>query len=335
VECVVVDSGSPARFAREIARLCERPRCTRVVDPEPRQPFAPGQTRNLGARAARGEHMLFYDVDLCAGADFVDRVTAWTAAARPAVEFLMIPCLYLTRAATEAIGFDGRPVDLRAHVRSLLAGESRLVDHLSISTSTVVVARDHFLRLGGFRPEYAGHGSEDFDLLHRLASCWPIGGRPADYYLDRRTRFPGDYAGFRAYLARYGLGHLFDGLYTAHLWHPRPLRRRYFGQRSRNEPLLQESMRSHDAAPAQPPLPRPWDGDAPEVPPLGEHIAALLRAHGLDPDVDVGLFRWRPGVRAPAGATRAKLRKLLLRPRDFLTDSRFPALRRLVRLFPR
>ncbi|HTM19505.1 MAG TPA: hypothetical protein VL172_03325, partial [Kofleriaceae bacterium] len=151
---------------------------------------------------------------------------------------------------------------------------------------------------------------------------------------DHRTRFPGDYAGFRAYLARYGLRNLFEGLYTAHLWHPRPLRRRYFGQRGRNEPMLQEFMRRHDALPAQPPLPPPWATDAPPVPPLRDHIAELLRAHGYDPAVHIGLLRWQPGVRAPRGATRAKLRKLLLRPRDFLTDSRFPVLRRLGRRLP-
>jgi predicted glycosyltransferase involved in capsule biosynthesis len=331
VECVVVDSGSAAGYAAEIRMLCRRPRCTLVVDPAPRQPFAPGLTRNLGAAAATGGHLLFWDVDLCAGATLVERVGGWIAADPQPAEFLMIPCLYLTRAATERLRFDGRPVDLDAHVASLLAGESHLVDHLSISTSTVVVARAHYQRLGGFRPEYSGHGSEDFDLLHRLASYTPVGGRPDDYYVDHRTRFPGDYAGFRAYLARYGLRHLFDGLYTAHLWHPRPLRRRYFGQRSHNEPLLQSSMRAHDALPAQPPLPRPWATDAPVVAPLREHIAELLRAHGRDPEVDIGLFRWQPGVGPPPGATRAKLRKLLLRPRDFFADSRFPVLRRLAR----
>jgi predicted glycosyltransferase involved in capsule biosynthesis len=345
VECVVVDSASAPPLAAQIQRLCDRPRVTRVQDRAPAFPFAPGIARNLGAQAARGEHLLFYDVDLVSNEDFVPALARWCASEPDPHAFLMIPCLYLTRAATER----ARGADLAPYLASYLAGENHLVDNIAVSTSTVVVTRRHFLRLGGNRPVYQGHGCEDFDLLHRLASLWPDGARPVDYYLDERARFPVDYRGFRAYLARYALPHLFGGPYTAHLWHPRPIVRRYFRQRQRNEALLQQLMRAHDAgASRQAPLasrvddepiadtslPAPWVTDTPPPPPMREVVHEVLIRAGRDPELDIGLARWKPGVGVPQGTRRGKLKKLILRPRQFLLDARFAPLRRLARLFP-
>lgn len=347
VECVVVDSASVGRFASRIAELCDRPRVTLVEDPAPVHPFAPGVTRNLGAQVARGEFLLFYDVDLVSNEDFVPSVLAWCERMREPHPFLMIPCLYLTRAATARIS-PGH-VDLAPHLTSYLAGENHLVDNIAVSTSTIVVRRRHFLRLGGNRAVYQGHGCEDFDLLHRLASYWPDGARPLDYYLDERTRFPVDYRGFRAYLSRYALPHLFGGPYTAHLWHPRPIVRTYFRQRRRNEALLQQLMRAHDAGTAlQLPLtssvddepssdetlPAPWVTDAPPPPAMREVIRQLLVSVERDPAHDIGLARWKPGVGAPQGTRPGKLKKLILRPRQFLLDARYEPLRRLARYFP-
>lgn len=336
VECVVVDSASAPRDARAVARLCARPGVRRVVDPAPQQPFAPGATRNVGAAHAAGTHLLFWDVDLCAGPGLLDGVRAWIAAPRAPAEFAILPCLYLGERATAALGFAGAPVDLAPHRRSLLAGEADLVTHLAASTSTIVVRRDHFLAVGGNRAAYRGHGCEDFDLLHRLASFAPLGPRPADYHADVKTPFVGGYRGFRAYLARYALPHLWGPLHTAHLHHPRPLARRYFRRRRDNEALLQRSMRAHDAAPPPPGLPPPWALDGgPPLPPLDDVLRAILAAHGVSPDDAVGLWRWRDGVAPRRGTPWTKARKLLLRPRQFLADARLPALRALVRRPPR
>lgn len=328
VECVVVDSASAPEYGDAIRRACDRPGCVLVTDPAPQQPFAPGMARNVGARAASGDTLLFYDVDLVCQADFIDRVQAWAAGDREAHEFLMIPCLYLTREATEELGFHGRPVDLSPLLASMLAGDGDRVSHVAVSTSTVAVSRAYFLELGGNRPDYRGHGCEDFDLLHRMAARWPIGPRPSDYHDDVKARFPGDYRGFRAYLARYALPHLFDGLYTAHLWHPRPARQRYFRRRRTNEELLQELMRRHDAEPGV------WNGNGQPLEPLADYIAKVQREAGFDPEAYPGLFRWRPGVTGPP-RTGAKLRKLLFRPRAFFADSRLPGLRALRHLFSR
>lgn len=345
VDCIVVNSASAPGSTTTIRTLCDRPRVTYVEDPAPVSPFAPGVARNLGAQVARGEHLLFYDVDLISGDEFIPQLLRWCAATTDPHAFLMIPCLYLTRDATRRLAQDS--LDLAPYVASYLAGENHLVDNIAVSTSTVVVAREHFLRLGGNRAEYQGHGCEDFDLLHRLASYFPLGARPADYYLDERARFPADYRGFRAYLARYALPHLLGGPVTAHLWHPRPIVRRYFRQRQRNEALLQRNMRAHDAGggflppalrgvdgvPRAAALPAPWATSEPPPPPMREVVRETLVRAGRDPERDIGMVRWKPDVAKPYGSRRRKLKKLILRPRDFFLDARPAALRRLARRF--
>lgn len=342
VECVVVDSASSGRYRERIRALCDRPRCRLVEDPAPQHPFAPGLVRNAGALAARGSHLFFYDVDLCAGPELVAGVLAWIDRQQEERDFAILPCLYLTRAGTDAVGFRGAPVDLEPFLWSLLKGENHLVAHLAVSTSTIVVTRRHFLHAGGNRPEYRGHGCEDLDLLHRLTSYRPLGKRPDDYYVDHKTRFPGDYRGFRAYWARYALPNLFEGLYTAHLWHPRPLERPYHRRRRKNELLMAELLRRHDAGErttplldereldALSPLPHPWSEETDErAEELGDFIRDLMRAHGLDPETHPGLFRWKEGVSQPRGTLFTKARKLLLSPRRFFADSKVRWIRRI------
>ncbi len=343
VECIVVDSASAPPFTTRIQTLCDRPRVTRVEDPAPMHPFAPGVARNLGAQAARGDYLLFYDVDLVSDDDFIPMLERWCAANQDPCAFLMIPCLYVTRAATQQPVQDR--VDLAPYLASYLAGENHLIDNIAVSTSTIVVSRGHFVRLGGNRPEYQGHGCEDFDLLHRLASYRPEGAKPSDYYLDERTRFPADYVGFRAYLSRYSLPHLFGGPLTAHLWHARPIVRKYFRQRQRNEALLQENMRAHDAGraiqaplkshptPALAGLPALWTTTKPPPPPMREYIRELLVSVGRDPAIAIGLIRWKPGVAKPQGTRRGKLKKLITRPHQFFEDTKHPILRRFAKLF--
>lgn len=349
VECVVVDSASAPKFATEIRRLCDRPHVTYVVDPSPPSPFAPGYTRNLGAQAARGDYLLFYDVDLCCDATLVPAIERWCASAVDPCAFLMVPCLYANRTGTARLDFRGEPVDLQPLLASFLSGDTEYVDHIAVSTSTVVVARRHFLQIGGNRSAYVGHGCEDFDLLHRLVSYWPAGARPGDYYLSVRTRFPGDYRGFRAYLLSYALPHLYGGPITAHLWHPRPKLRRYWRNRQYNEGLLQSFMREHDSGSVVPqplrsrvddeprgePLPAPWTTSAPPPKRPRELIRELTVGAGRDPEVDIGLLRHKPGAKPPGNATRRKLRKLWNSPRRFFLDAKRPMLRRLARLFPR
>ena len=302
-----------------------------MIDPAPARPFPPGHVRNLGAAVATGDYLLFYDVDLCCGPGFVDGVRRWITAGPGPTDFLMAPCLYLSEQGTARLRFVGAPVDLSPHLASALGGDNAMVDHFAVSTSTVVVAAAHFRRLGGNRAEYAGHGCEDFDMLHRLASYSPRGRRPADYYVDQRTRFPGDYQGFRAYFLQYALPHVFGDLLTAHLWHPRPIHRRYFRQREHNEALLQAKMREHDALPAMPPLPAPWaTGDAPEALPPRQLIPKVMAELGRDVVAQPGLLRWQPGVTPHVVALRNRARKLV-RPRELMLDARGAAQRLLAR----
>lgn len=331
VECIVVDSASPPPFAARIRALCDRPRCTLVVDPSPQYPFAPGATRNAGARRASGDWLYFHDVDLCVGPGFLDRLreAIATGAGSGDDHFVIIPCLFLTEQATRKITFAGGPVDLAPLLESFLAGESDGV--VNLAATHTVVPRARFLALGGYHTDYRGHGGEDFDLVHRLASFRPLGRRASDYYEDIRTRFVADYRGFRAYQLQYALPHLFEGLFTAHLWHPRTIRRSYFRRRNQNEALLQTLMRQHDGGARIPPLPgaphaplpAPWIKEGTTPAPNARALAETeLERHGMSPSTHPGLLWFRDGVKPIDSGLRRKLRKLVMRPGEFFADSR-------------
>jgi hypothetical protein len=98
-------------------------------------------------------------------------------------------------------------------------------------------------------------------------------------------------------------------------------------------------MKDHDRGVTLPPLaseldplPVPWLDEGSGLPPIADHIRSLMaeRGHGGRP----GLVGWKAGTERPAGRGR-RLRKLLLRPREFFADSKLPVLRSLGRLFPR
>jgi predicted glycosyltransferase involved in capsule biosynthesis len=328
VEVIVVDSASDPWASARIAELCARHGATLLRDPDPQEPFAPGHTRNAGAAIARGAWLFFYDVDLVADASLVRRLHAAAHGDAAADGFFVVPCLFLTEAATRRVmAFDAPALaPLRA---SFERGDLIDVDHLGL-THTLVRA-DVFRAARGYVRDFRGHGGEDFELLHRLAARRPRGARPADYYDDVRRRHVGDYRGFRAYLAQYALPWLFADLYVAHLWHPRAMRRTYFRRRERNYELLQDRLRAFDEQAGA----EAWAGSATSAPAptAAELVRQLGRASAYPEARLAGLLGSPPGAAVPPARWVAakRLRKLVLAPRQFAADSRVPALRRLAR----
>ncbi|WP_257288765.1 hypothetical protein, partial [Endozoicomonas sp. SESOKO2] len=52
---------------------------------------------------------------------------------------------------------------------SWFRGEVCKVDGIALASSCLLIHREWFLAMGAFRQAFAGHGYEDFDLIHRLA----------------------------------------------------------------------------------------------------------------------------------------------------------------------
>jgi hypothetical protein len=46
-------------------------------------------------------------------------------------------------------------------------------------------------------------------------------------------------------------------------------------------------------------------------------------------------MRWKAGVTAPRSSRRSKIRKLILRPKQFFEDTKFTPLRRIAKWLPK
>lgn len=284
--------------------------------------FSPAMARNEAVVYASNKYLFFFDVDLDYDDGFesilFSEITSELESGKN--NFLMIPCLYLSKKGTDVFSHER---DTASLMESLLKGESYLVLRLAVNTSALIVEKDYFLKIGQFSTDFQGHGGEDFELIHRLSAFNPHAKKNVDYYTDRVEQFPADYVGFRRYMSCYALPLLFKGLILVHRWHERPLTNRFYFRRKPNESLLQSKMRHFDRA-----HPEAWNSDK-ELIPMQKYIIDLMNQYGYTKEQYPGLFSYKAGVVRPKNTNGAKVRKLLTRPKEFFLDSKpFKVIRR-------
>jgi predicted glycosyltransferase involved in capsule biosynthesis len=233
IEIMVVDSSEKNRYSKALKSLCT-PKCVSYCYLEMQDIYSASKARNYGSTHAKGEYLLFYDVDLLVKDDFIEQVLN-DISKLEASAFTIYPCLYLSEAKTKLI--EGKSLDNSSFEdikMRYLQGFNDEVLYLAVNTSTILVNREHFFNIGAYNEVYKGHGYEDFELIHRLYMAYPIVLREDDYAMDFKTPFPQKYKGFRQYFAYYALPNFFKGAYTLHLWHPRPLTKKYYRHREVN-----------------------------------------------------------------------------------------------------
>lgn len=144
--------------------------------------------RNAAARAAKGERLIFLDIDCIPGpdlvADYADRLGD-----RDAV--VMGEVAYLPSGAT-ANGLDFAAFDAVAEKHSERAGPP--VEPIGICTDyrcfwslNFAMRRDRFMAIGGFDESYVGYGGEDTDFGRTLSEAgvpilWCRGARAYHQY---------------------------------------------------------------------------------------------------------------------------------------------------------
>jgi predicted glycosyltransferase involved in capsule biosynthesis len=280
-------------------------------------PFSAAEARNQALARATGTFVLFWDVDLgCTEQFWPCLFQRLTHLAAP--QFLMLPCLYLTRAGTRRWH---QSQSLKLLRDSFLQKSAEWVHHVAICSSAVVLQREYALSLGGFRPHFSGHGFEDFEFLHRLAVNNPWGPFPPDYASDNAHRVPAHLTGFRAYLARYAFPEFFGELLLVHKFHPIPHTTRYYRSRSRNRTTFLELLDTPQAhaltpfvtSPAPPPMHPELD--------FSSYIIFIATQNGIPNPQTTGLFERHPPTQTAPERLFRKLRKLILHPRRFFHDA--------------
>ena len=233
IELVVVDSSPSKRYSKAISQNSN----IEYYYLEMSDIYSASKARNYGSQKANGEYILFFDVDLIVKDDFIDNILEDIEKLRLKAKeaFEIYPCLYLSESQTKSIENRSINNQIFEYIKlRYLEGFNDEVLYLAVNTSTILVSKEHFFNIGAYNEVYKGHGYEDFELIHRLYLSYPIIRRGRDYIIDFKTPFPYLYQGFRKYFAYYALENFFKGNYTMHLWHPRPLTKKYYRHREIN-----------------------------------------------------------------------------------------------------
>jgi len=277
--------------------------------------YSPAKARNACIEYCTKEFLFFLDVDLAFSEVFIislfDIVKEKILSAR--AQFIMLPCLYLSELGTKQ--FDKslnkkKTIDLFRD--SYIYGNNIYVERLAINTSAIVLRRKYFIEIGMFSEDFSGHGGEDFELLHRLASYNPHSMKNHDYYYDKVEQFIVNYKGFRQYLSLYAFEYFFSDLLLVHRWHKRELFNRFYMKRVGNENLLIQKMKQHDLNNYL------WNSKKPFVN-YQEYLEFLLLSHGYDVTQAIGFKRLKDN-NIIKGPLDAKIRKLITRPKLFFID---------------
>jgi hypothetical protein len=256
-EIIISDYGTAPGFAGTLDVFAARG--VRIVrHPSPGHLFSIGQARDFGVQMAREGVVMFNDIDFLASETMYRRIHAEVVRRemhRNLFDFFCIPVLFLTEEGTRQW-----QSEIQADHVSLVGQTSlewleeaqALIQTAAFGSSAMVVNRHHYLSLGGHDRRFTGHGAEDYDILHRLATLAPKAPRPHDYYRDYKLNSVRHYWGFRPWFALYGLDLFLDGIYLVHLWHPRRREKGYF-RPGPNFRLLKKIMRDFDLHAVQPP----------------------------------------------------------------------------------
>lgn len=251
---LIVDYGTGTERAGELQDVAAATG-TRLVRVETGdQPFSVGHARDIGTLHAETPLILYHDIDFLLSPRSYERVLE-EARLRDmphnAYAFFALPGVYLTEDFTQryltlfAEG-DASFADVMLH-DGVMRRDKSIYENHTYAISAIVASRYHLLAIGGHDKSFVGHGAEDFELLHRLASYAPRGPKTLNYYRNTMNNSIQHYEGFRAYFALYGIDVFQRGLQMAHLWHPRREDASYMAPRDDNQERVSAIMADYDA----------------------------------------------------------------------------------------
>lgn len=243
----VVDSGSPFEVSSKLEDLCINNGAEYIYADTSHELFSPGKARDIGAVYANTEYIMFQDIDCLAYDGFYEEIIREIDNENLKEiqnDFLIIPCLFLTEdGSVEYLKTPG--YQRKQKFMKFLYEASPYIKMLAPISSSIVINRLYYLSMGGHFKEFRGHGFEDFELIHRLATYSNKFVRPVDYYTDKKKWNTNEYSGFRSMFRLYGDLMLLKGIFLCHIWH-KPNPPSYQNQNSQNALLLVEKMKEFD-----------------------------------------------------------------------------------------
>ncbi len=341
LEMVVVDDGSSAAVATQMESFCKQRGYAYVRLESSGQPFSLSRARNAGLRAARGEFVYLDDADLVYTPSFFQAVLNQLQLlhATP-FNFLSVPAVYLTSAASSQVFADGGLNGSYPRVVQALLLEdpkggpnNKVVEHYAPASGVLALRRDLALQVGGYDEEFTGWGGEDRDFVFRLLAINPKLPLPAAFATTESWNLNDTlvFQGWRSLHRIHGEFMARLGLYAMHLHHERLAWRKPMASAINMKRAAEKALSTPVAERLAGEL---FDLQSSLL--FDAYRASSLLVH-RDSDVEL-MGRMHEINRAKYASQKVwfplgnKLRKLLISPKAFLSDSRFAVLRAFSRL---
>ncbi|EOI2081190.1 galactosyltransferase-related protein [Campylobacter jejuni] len=221
--------------------------------------FSQGKCRNLGASCAHSNVLLFLDVDCYISLDNFEKILKLIQIKNISQNInalIVLPVVYLNKEANEKLKqYDEEFWDILIQEDLFIAKNTWVKFFSPSSTSSIVINKHQFLRLGGNDENFIGHGYEDFDLFARiLKACVSFEKMPANLSYDARNWNFFDFKGFRSWFSLLGYEACFYGIYMYHFYHIEPNQNAYMQNKDKNHRLFYKHLKNikkHDLKPLQ------------------------------------------------------------------------------------
>ncbi|EDG1749761.1 glycosyltransferase [Campylobacter jejuni] len=221
--------------------------------------FSQGRCRNLGASYAHSNVLLFLDVDCYISLDNFEKILKLIQIKNISQNInalIVLPVVYLNKEANEKLKqYDDKFWDILIQEDLFTAKNTWVKFFAPSSTSSIVINKHQFLRLGGNDENFIGHGYEDFDLFARiLKACVSFEKMPTNLSYDARNWNFFNFKGFRSWFSLLGYEACFYGIYIYHFYHIEPNQNAYMQNKDKNHRLFYKHLKNikkHDLKPLQ------------------------------------------------------------------------------------
>ncbi|EOI0449139.1 galactosyltransferase-related protein [Campylobacter jejuni] len=230
-----------------------------LKDKDQKDYFSQGRCRNLGAIYANSKVIMFLDVDCYISLDSFEKILKLIQIKNISQNInalIVLPVVYLNKEANEKLKqYDDKFWDILIQEDLFTAKNTWVKFFAPSSTSSIVINKYQFLRLGGNDENFIGHGYEDFDLFVRvLKACVSFENMPTNLSYDARNWNFFDFKGFRSWFSLLGYEACFYGIYMYHFYHIEPNQNAYMQNKDKNHRLFYKHLKNikkHDLKPLQ------------------------------------------------------------------------------------
>lgn len=230
-----------------------------LKDKDQKDYFSQGRCRNLGAIYANSKVIMFLDVDCYISLDSFEKILKLIQIKNISQNInalIVLPVVYLNKEVNEKLKqYDDKFWDILIQEDLFTAKNTWVKFFAPSSTSSIVINKYQFLRLGGNDENFIGHGYEDFDLFVRvLKACVSFEKMPTNLSYDARNWNFFNFKGFRSWFSLLGYEACFYGIYMYHFYHIEPNQNAYMQNKDKNHRLFYKHLKNikkHDLKPLQ------------------------------------------------------------------------------------